>query len=62
MEPRRFSSSAAALVAVARPLAVIGPPPAAAQRLEPKLPDLTGIVADRVWAIVLGKALIAGDR
>lgn len=25
--------------------------------MEPKLPDLTGIVADRNWAIVLGKAL-----
>jgi cytochrome c peroxidase len=40
-------------------LSVIGmvPLPGVAQALEPKLPDLTGIVTDRDWAIVLGKAL-----
>jgi hypothetical protein len=58
----RFSSWAAALAATTASLAASGPLPAAAQELGPKLPDLTGIVTNRDWAIVPGKALTAGDR
>ena len=40
-------------LAVALPIATTG----SAAALEPKLPDLTGIVKDRDWAVLLGKAL-----
>jgi cytochrome c peroxidase len=45
-------------IAVAIGLAsMLGPGSGQAQLLEPKLPDLSGIVRDQNWAIVLGKAL-----
>lgn len=56
MRPLRRWSSAVVVVA---PLVSggVAPPVAAQQQLVPRLPDLTGIVKDRDWAIVLGKAL-----
>ena len=52
MRPRRLVALAFAL-----PLATVGPAAAVAATLQPKLPDLTGIVKDPKWAVVLGKAL-----
>jgi cytochrome c peroxidase len=45
------------IAAFALSLGCMMPLPGVAQALEPKLPDLTGIVTDRDWAIVLGKTL-----
>jgi cytochrome c peroxidase len=52
MRPRRLVALAFAL-----PLATGAPAAAVAATLQPKLPDLTGIVKDPKWAVVLGKAL-----
>ena len=51
----RWSST---VIAIAAPLVSgVLAPPLAAQELVPKLPDLTGIVKNPDWAVVLGKAL-----
>jgi cytochrome c peroxidase len=52
MRPRRLVALVAAL-----PLATIAWTTSAVAELAPKLPDLAGIVKDRDWAAVLGKAL-----
>jgi cytochrome c peroxidase len=52
MRPRRLVALALAL-----PLATLVQAAAVAATLQPKLPDLTGIVKDPKWAVVLGKAL-----
>jgi cytochrome c peroxidase len=44
-------------LALALPLATAAYETAVAATLQPKLPDLTGIVKDPKWAVVLGKAL-----
>jgi cytochrome c peroxidase len=52
MRPRRLVALALAL-----PLATAVSEAAVAATLQPKLPNLTGIVKDPKWAVVLGKAL-----
>jgi hypothetical protein len=52
MRPRRLVALALAL-----PLATAVSEAAVAATLQPKLPNLTGIVKDPKWAVVLGRAL-----
>ena len=57
MRPRRLVALAFAL-----PLATVGPAAAVAATLQPKLPDLTGIVKDPKWAVVLGRPCSGTSR